>query len=130
MGQQSTKPLQVFAVSASVHLTYLQNPDSPKLHHGFPNREDTKVGALLDWLVGTTLETRERYAQAFLEDVEQFIRLMQPWMNDKYVDMKMSAEMRESWEPQFENQIMELEQVCFLSLRFLTGLDVYGRCRN
>ena len=117
MGRQSTKPLQVFAVSAKVHLNYLALAHQPgRIHPGFPNRSDTNVPALRDWLLGTTLDTRERYAQAFLEDVEQFVRSMQPWINDKYRDMKMSAEVRESWEPQFENQIMELKQVCFLHL--------------
>jgi hypothetical protein len=117
MGRQSTKPLQVFAVSAEVHLNYLALARQPgRIHAGFPNRSDTNIPALRDWLLGTTLDTRERYAQAFLEDVEQFVRSMQPWINDKYRDMKMSAEVRESWEPQFENQIMELKQVCFLHL--------------
>jgi hypothetical protein len=128
MGRESTKPLQVFAVSAKVYLTYLSHPE--KLHPGFPRREDTNVGALRDWMLGTTLDTRERYAQAFLEDVEHFVNSMQPWINDKYGDMKMSADVREIWERQFENQVLELEQVCLLPLEILIALNVYGCYRN
>ena len=54
MGRQATKPLQVFAVSAAVHLSYLSRPEANVTHPGFPNREDTKIADFRDWLLGTT----------------------------------------------------------------------------
>jgi hypothetical protein len=130
MGRQATKPLQVFAVSAVVHLHYLSRPGANVIHAGFPNREDTKVADLRDWLLGTTLETRDSYAQAFLEDVEQFVNSMKPWINDKYSDMKISADERKRWEPQLEGQVVELEQVCLLPLKLSIDLDIDGIHRN
>ncbi len=60
MGRQPSKNLQVFPVSASVRLRYQNSQNAEKRHLGFPNREDTQVPALREWLVGTTLDDRER----------------------------------------------------------------------
>lgn len=108
MGRQPNKDLQVFPVSATVHL-YYQN--SEKRHLGFPNREDTQISAFREWLLGTTLDDRERYAQAFLDDVDAFLASIQPWIMDKFGDSKMSAELRARWEPQMESLVADLEAV-------------------
>jgi hypothetical protein len=83
-----------------------------KRQYGFPNREDTRIGDFRDWLMSTTLDDRERYAQAFLDDVDAFLASIQPWITDKYGDTKMLAELREYWEPQLNNMTAELEVVC------------------
>lgn len=110
MGRQPVNHLQVFPVSATVHLRY---QSSEKRHIGFPNREDTHVSALRDWVLGTTLGDRERYAQAFLDDVDDFLASNHPWIMDKYGESKMPAELREQWEPQMESLVADLEAVCY-----------------
>ncbi|KAE8443183.1 hypothetical protein EG329_002282 [Mollisiaceae sp. DMI_Dod_QoI] len=110
MGRESTGPLQIFCVASRVYLQYMKIKGPSIKHPGFPNRADTQIGALRDWLVGTTFDTRERYAQAFLEDVENFLDSVTPWINDKYGDLKMSAEIREVWEPLVEAKLGELQQ--------------------
>jgi hypothetical protein len=113
MGRQPSKNLQVFPVSASVHL-YYQNPhNSEKRHAGFPNREDTQVPALREWLIGTTLNARERIVQSFLDDVDAFLASVQPWIMNKFGESKMSADLRAQWEPRMESLVVELEAVSF-----------------
>jgi hypothetical protein len=94
MGRQPHRDLQVFPVSAAVHLHY-QN--SEKRHAGFPSREDTYVSALRDWLLGITLDDRERYAQAFLDHMDAFLASIWPWLMDTYGQRKMSADLRAHW---------------------------------
>ena len=72
MGRQPSKNLQVFPVSAYVHLHYQNSHNSEKRHPGFPNREDTQVPALREWLIRTTLDDRERIVHSFLDDVDSF----------------------------------------------------------
>jgi hypothetical protein len=80
---------------------------------GFPTVAETQIPALRDWLIGTTLNDRSRYARAFLEDVENFVAWMQPWVNDKYGDTKMTQETREFWESDLDRKVLDLEEVCF-----------------
>jgi hypothetical protein len=108
MGRQPNKDLQVFPVSATVHLRY---QISENRHPGFPNRKDTQISAFREWLLGTTLGDRERYAQAFLDDVDAFLASIQPWIMDKSGESKMSAELRAHWEPQMESLVADLEAV-------------------
>ncbi|TVY91158.1 Nuclear GTPase SLIP-GC, partial [Lachnellula willkommii] len=77
---------------------------------GFTTVQDTEIPALRDWLIGTTLDTRAKYALAFLADVENFVAWMQPWINDSYGDTKMKAEMREHWEPDLNGKVLKLQQ--------------------
>ncbi|KAE9365442.1 hypothetical protein N431DRAFT_549648 [Stipitochalara longipes BDJ] len=106
MGREANQDLQVFPVSATVHLRY---QSTEKRHMGFPNSSDTKVSALRDWLYGTTLDDRERIAQAFLDDVDDFLASIQPWIMDKYGESKMTAELRGQWESQMESLAGDLE---------------------
>ena len=111
MGRKPKDNLQVFCVSASVFLTYqAQDGRIP----GFTTVQDTEIPALRDWLIGTTLHTRNKYALAFLADVENFVAWVQPWINGSYSDTKMRAETREQWEPDLNGKVLELQQVCFL----------------
>ena len=116
MGRQPLKDLQVFPVSATVHLKYQKSENK---HLGFPNRVDTNVSALRDWLHGTTLDDRERCAQAFLDDVDAFLASVQPWIMDKYGESKISAELRGLWEPQMESLVGDLEAVCHRENRYV-----------
>lgn len=109
MGRQPNKDLQVFPVSATMHLRYQNSKKRPL---GFPNRKDTHISALQDWLHGTTLNDRERYAQDFLEDVDEFLASIQPWIMDKYGENKMPCELRGYWEPRMESLVSDLEAVC------------------
>jgi hypothetical protein len=115
MGRQPSKQLQVFPVSANVYLKYLNTNDSNKGYMGFPNREDTKIPALRDWLVGTTLDGREKCAQAFLDEVDAFLNSIKPWIEDKHGDNRMPAEVREYLQPQIDRMVVELEEVCLLA---------------
>lgn len=115
MGRQPTKELQVFPVSAAVHLLYQNANNDNKCYLGFPNRADTRVPALRDWIMGTTLDNREKCAQAFLDDVDTFLDSTTAWVEDKYGDTKMPAELREYWEPQLGHMVAELEVVCLLA---------------
>ena len=109
MGRSTTGPLQVFCVASTVYLNYLKFPG--RVHAGFPTSQDTYIPLFRDWLIGTTLKTRERYAQTFLEDVEGFVESIQPWVNDTFGDTKMTAELREFWEPQLEDSVSKFEEV-------------------
>lgn len=113
MGRQPIKDLQVFPISASVHL---HNQTSEKRHLGFPNREDTYISALREWILGTTLDDRERIAQAFLDDVDAFLARFHPWAMDKYGECKMPAELRAQLEPHMESLVDDLEAVSYLEL--------------
>ncbi|KAK0105169.1 hypothetical protein ONS95_004433 [Cadophora gregata] len=108
MGRESSGPLEVFCVAATVHLQYLKMEPS-MTHPGFPQRQDTQIGRLRDWLVSTTFPTRESYAQAFLEDTEATLDSMMPWIKDKYADYKMPSFIREQWEPQMDRDLEELQ---------------------
>jgi hypothetical protein len=108
MGRQPDKHLQVFPVSASVHLVY---QTSKKRHFGFPNREDTQISALRDWLLGATLDDRQRYAQAFLDNIDAFLSSIEVWIADNHGESKISADLRGNWEPQLERLVGELEAV-------------------
>ncbi|KUJ08363.1 uncharacterized protein LY89DRAFT_742198 [Mollisia scopiformis] len=108
--KESTGPLKVFCVASKIYLAYKKSKDPNKKYSGFPNIGETQIGALRDWLVGTTFDTRDKYAQAFLEDVETFLDSVGPWLKDKYSDLKMTAELRELWEHQMDEQLQELEQ--------------------
>ena len=110
MGSESTATLQVFPVAASVHLKYMPEIPEQKVS-GFPTLQSTGIGALRDWLNSITLDSRQKIAQAFLEDVEIFYHSMQPWANDKYVDTKMPTELRAVWEARLDLQIKGLEMV-------------------
>ncbi len=113
MGRQPSKNLQVFPVSASVHLHY-QNPHNSEMRHlGFPNREDTQISALREWLIGTTLDNRERIVQSFLDDVDAFLASVQPWIMNTFGEVKMSVDLRAKWEPRMESLVSELEAVSF-----------------
>ncbi|PVH76323.1 hypothetical protein DL98DRAFT_641647, partial [Cadophora sp. DSE1049] len=109
MGRTSSNPLSVFCTASRVYLEYLKK-DNDQKHPGFPNREDTQIPALRDWLVGTTFSNRERYAQAFLEDVETMLESMSPWINDEHSDQKMTAELRGIWEPHFKTEVSKLQE--------------------
>jgi len=115
MGRQVNEDLQVFPVSATIHLKY---QSTEKRHRGFPNVSDTNISALRDWLYGSTLDDRERIAQAFLDDVDDFLASIQPWIMDKYGETKMTAEQRAQWESQMESLTAELEAV----------RDLFGLC--
>lgn len=112
MGRQPIKQLQVFPVSATLYLSYQSLNDGNKSAMGFPNREATQIPALRDWIMGTTLENRDKNAQAFLNEVDGFLDSTQLWIAGKYGDSKMSAELREHWEPQLDRMVVELEVVC------------------
>jgi hypothetical protein len=121
MGRQAHNDLQVFPVSATIHQIYQtweNTGNSEKRSAGFPNRTDTGVPALRDWLYGTTLDDRERIAQAFLDDVDEFLAKVQPWLMDKFGQNKMPLEVRGQWEPQIESLVTDLEAVCILSSYF------------
>jgi hypothetical protein len=110
MGRNPTESLQVFCVAAVLHIKYLK---SPKRLTGFPTTEDTQIPALRDWLISTTLKDRNNYAQAFLEDIDNLVTSMQPWINDTHADIKMTPQMRGDWEPQLEAAIKGLQEVCY-----------------
>jgi hypothetical protein len=121
MGRHPNSDLQVFPVSATVHLKYQNFPPESKVTYlGFPNREDTHISALRDWLNGTTFDDRERYAQAFLDDVDAFLASIQPWIMDKYGENKMPAEVRAQWEPQMERLVSDLGAVSFIHCDVMT----------
>jgi hypothetical protein len=109
LGRKSTGELRVFCVSSRLHLRYLRNGSR---HMAFPNFNDTQIPALREWLIASTLEPREQYAQAFLEDVEAFLNSMLPWVHNKYGDAKMTVEQREFWEPQLGQNVVQLRKVC------------------
>lgn len=109
MGRSTTESLGVFCVAASLYLRY---KNDTRRAPGFPNREDTGVQELRDWLVATTFDSREEIAQAFLHEVEAFLDSNASWIHDKYGELKMTAELREIWEPQLVAKFSELEQVC------------------
>lgn len=111
MGRKPKDNLQVFCVSASLFLAYQVHTGRAP---GFTTVQDTEIPALRDWLIGTTLDTRAKYALAFLADVENSVAWMQPWINDSYGDTKMTAETREHWEPDLNEKVLKLQQVCFL----------------
>jgi len=108
MGRQVNQDLEVFPVSATIHLKY---QSTEMRHRGFPNISDTNISALRDWLYGTTLDDRERIAQAFLDEVDGFLASIQPWIMDKYGGTKMSAEQRAVWESHMEAKTANLEAV-------------------
>ncbi|TVY53027.1 Nuclear GTPase SLIP-GC [Lachnellula cervina] len=99
--------LQIFCVSAFLFSAY--QVQSKKVL-GFATVQDTEIPSLRDWLIGTTLDTRAKYALAFLADVENFVAWIQPWINGSYGDTKMRAETRERWEPDFNGKVLELQQ--------------------
>lgn len=110
MGKLQTDSLEVFPVSADLYTIYLRDRDS-KIH-GFQTLQDTGVPPLRDWLVGTTITTRGKYAQAFLKEVEHVVAWMRPWVNDKFADTKMSCETRDQWEPEIDAALDALSKVC------------------
>lgn len=117
MGREHKGDLKVFCVAATIFLSYESKNNRGTLRlPGFQTIQDTQIPALRDWLIGTTLNTRDRYALAFLEDVENFVNWMQPWMNDKYGDTKMTVQTRERWEPELDQKVLELESVCFRNI--------------
>jgi len=111
MGREPVKQLQVFPISASLFLKYQSPNNGNKSYMGLPNREATKIPALRDWLMGTTLDNREKNAQAFLDEVDNFLDSTKSWITDKYGDCKMSAELRARWQPQLDRMVLELEVV-------------------
>lgn len=117
MGREPNKQLQVFPVSATVYLWYQMRNNSHVQHELFPNREDTQIPALRDWLMSTTLDNRERCAQAFLDDVDVFLASVQPWLVDSSGDGKMSVEVKKFLEPQVRMKVDELEAVCLFRFK-------------
>lgn len=115
IGRKPTDSLEVFTVAAMLYLKYKHTPDRAS---GFPNREDTGVQELRDWLISTTFNDRESFAQAFLRDVESFLDSNAPWIHDRYGELKMPAEIRAVWEPQLLAKFKDLEEVCHKACRF------------
>lgn len=111
MGREVTTPLQVFPVAASIHHSF-QTRGRTCDYPGFPTSVATGIGALRNWLNSTTLDSRDRNAQAFLVDVESFCIEMLPWANNEHGDMKMSAEVRALWDKDLNAKIGSLNEVC------------------
>lgn len=108
-----SKPMQVFCVAARVFVGFLK--DRAKTQ-GFPAKEDTHIPALRDWLISTTLDTRDSNARAFLEEVRSFFTYIESWSDDTLHDYRMPAETRALVESKFEEEFKVLEEVCFLIL--------------
>lgn len=131
MGRVVSDPLQVFCVAAAVHLKYL---NTDKRQTGFPEIEDTKIGALRDFLISTTLPKRNIYAQAFLDEVNNLLVSMRPWITDVSGNPKMTIDMRKIWEGQLELHIQELEQAftelnknSTNSMKLIVGKGLFAR---
>lgn len=108
MGKFQAQSLEVFPVSADLFTIFLRDQDSKM--HGFQTLQDTGIPSLRDWLIGTTIETRGKYAQAFLKEVEHAVAWMRPWVNDKFAATEMSCETRASWEPEINAAIHTLSK--------------------
>lgn len=124
-GRERGGKLEVFGVSANIYLRYIS--DEARME-GFRTPQDTQLPSLRDWLIGTTFAARESYALAFLHEVENFVTFIQPWINDKYGDTKMSSAMRELRKPEADCEVSKLEEVCsittgtFISLTLPQGV--------
>lgn len=124
MGKENlTKPLPVFCAASTTFLKY-QNKNFKKKCMGFPTKQETEIPQLRDWLTKFTLDNREKNAQAFLQDVEQLIASMKPWIDDKRGDLKIYAAKRKQWEPALQARIKELNLVCSI---FLDDENTPGR---
>ncbi|RFU34362.1 hypothetical protein B7463_g1957, partial [Scytalidium lignicola] len=122
IGKESAVPLQVFGVAAATYLKYITN----RLYRskGFPNIQDTQIGSLRDWLISTTLNDRQQYAQAFLDDIEQFLYALKPWIADTLGDALLTADQRALWSSAIEQRVDELiKDFSQLSLKFFNCIE-------
>lgn len=113
IGQElGNKELQVFCVSALMFYDFLQ--DRPK-NSGFHTKADTGIPALQNWLIESTLPTRNRNAISFLEDIVSLELSMKPWVEDSTVEFKVSQNERASMDKVFRSYITPLKEVCIKS---------------
>ncbi|KAF4627197.1 hypothetical protein G7Y89_g10955 [Cudoniella acicularis] len=132
MGRDRVGDLQVFPVAATLYLSY--SVQQSKRVAGFQTLADTKIPDLKDWLIGTTIPTRGKYAEAFLREVETFVDWMQPWVDDQFSDTKMTTQIRHHWEPQVVTAVHELSRKLSVLAKEATGnmhqilkTDLYSR---
>jgi len=111
MGHKNTKPLQVFCVSSWAFVEFAKN--APNLS-GFQTVADTGIPTLQEWLIETTLGTRDRNAMLFLEDIISLEMSMSPWIADSSAEFKMAETQREAVDEMFEKNLKKLRSVCFL----------------
>ena len=113
MGDTGTKKtLQVFCTSSVTYLNYIYANTSTRKTIGFPDPQTTEIPRLRDWLIEITVPSREGKAQGLLESIERLMGSMKPWIDDRSGDAKMTIIQRREYQPIFEGQVKELEQVC------------------
>lgn len=111
MGRDTNSMLKIFCVTAGLFLLYIKPQKANWKVSGFPTLGDTCIPELREWLITKTLEPRERYATEFLEEVEECVVWMLPWVHDKYGDIKMDVQVRTHWESETSSKVAELQQV-------------------
>lgn len=112
MEKESTTQLQVFGVAAEAYFSRVNNPRCKT--PGFSSIQDTQIPALRDWLISTTLHDREKYAQAFLHDVDQFLCSIKPWISNVVGDVMLTQKEKAIWSSAIEQSLSGLRKVCLL----------------
>ncbi|KAH8820314.1 hypothetical protein F5884DRAFT_866052 [Xylogone sp. PMI_703] len=108
MEKEANVPLKVFGVAAATHLKHIANPRYKQ--RGFTNIQDTQIGALRDWLISTTLDDRQQFAQAFLDGVEQLVQSIKPWIADTLGDAMLTSDQRVQWSSILDEDVDELKK--------------------
>jgi hypothetical protein len=110
MGRKSdSKPLQVFCVSSWAFAGFMKRTEPLP---GFRKPSDTGIPALQKWLIETTLETRDRNAVSFLENVVSLELSMAPWLADTSDEYKMPLSQSDVVEDMFDRKFQDLVKVC------------------
>ena len=105
-------PLQVFCVSAMVHAYFQQDLQHKALALGFPHVAASGIPELQQWLMESTVPTRERSAKAFLESLVSLELSMKPFTEDSSFEFKMENNQKEKIVEFFSNNFNELANVC------------------
>lgn len=114
---KNTRPLGVFCVSSHAFFDIQKNP---KPCPGFPKLKDANIESLQKFLVGTTLNTREQSADAFLYVVEGLELSMASWLQDSTNNFKITTEMRGCVEEIFDSKFDALQEVMLTSQHLIS----------
>jgi hypothetical protein len=110
MGRKGeSRPLQVFCVSSWAFAGFMKGAEPLP---GFRKPSETGIPDLQKWLIETTLETRDRNAVSFLENIVSLELSMGPWLADTSEEYKMPLSQRDVVEDMFDRKFQDLVKVC------------------
>ncbi|KAF7959697.1 hypothetical protein EAE96_001310 [Botrytis aclada] len=111
LGEQDTsRPLQIFCVSAKAFLDLCSGQESDALACGFFTKADTGIPTFRDALIAKTWETRLQNSRTFNEGVANAAALLDMWSADTIADFKMKSDERAVVETKLNEMYGALEQ--------------------